>query len=62
MSKDEFFNQIENVFREAESYLRRSTFIACFSETVNSVTMWSHYAHSHKGFVLEYDLRNRQIK
>lgn len=62
MSKDEFFNQIENVFREAESYLRRSTFIACFSETVKSVTMWSHYANSHKGFVLEYDLRNRQIK
>ena len=62
MSKDEFFYQIENVFREAESYLRRSTFIACFSETVKSVTMWSHYANSHKGFVLEYDLRNRQIK
>ena len=35
MSKDEFFNQIENVFREAESYLRRSTFIACFSEMSN---------------------------
>ncbi len=62
MNKDEFFNQIEKVFGEAESFLRRSTFIACFSETVKSVTMWSHYANSHKGFVLEYDLRNRQIK
>ncbi len=62
MSKDEFFNQIENVFQEAELLLRRNTFIACFSESVKSVTMWSHYANSHKGFVLEYDLRNIRIK
>ncbi len=62
MSKEEFFNRIENVFRDAESYLRRGTFIACFSETVKSVTMWSHYANSHKGFVLEYDLKNRCIQ
>ena len=32
-------------------------FIACFSETVKSITMWSHYADSHKGFVLEYNLQ-----
>lgn len=30
---------------------------ACFSEDVNSILMWSHYADSHKGFVLEYDFR-----
>ena len=31
--------------------------IACFSENINSVTMWSHYAQNHEGFALEYDLR-----
>ena len=62
ITKDEFFNQIENVFHYAESFLRQGIFIACFSETVKSVTMWSHYANSHKGFVLEYDLKNRKIK
>lgn len=31
--------------------------VACFCETVQSITMWSHYASSHRGFALEYDFR-----
>lgn len=31
--------------------------VACFSETNSSSLMWGHYASSHKGFCLEYDLR-----
>ncbi|MDD4847515.1 MAG: DUF2971 domain-containing protein [Bacteroidales bacterium] len=31
--------------------------ITCFSEDIQSVIMWSHYANSHEGFALEYDLR-----
>ena len=31
--------------------------VACFSESVDSILMWSHYADFHKGFVLEYDFR-----
>lgn len=54
----EFLKRVDVILEDAESFLRRRTFIACFSETVKSVTMWSHYANSHKGFVLEYDLRN----
>ena len=38
---------------ESKKYCR----IACFSESVDSILMWSHYADSHKGFVLEYDFR-----
>lgn len=53
----EFWGNIEYIFKQAEDYLRKNTFIACFSETVKSVTMWSHYADSHKGFVLEYNLK-----
>ena len=36
---------------------KRTATISCFSETIKSVTMWSHYADYHKGFALEYDLR-----
>ena len=35
--------------------VKRNAYIACLSETINSVTMWSHYANNHKGFALEYD-------
>lgn len=58
VNKKDFFNNIDAILKQAEDYLRRNTFIACFSETVKSITMWSHYADSHKGFVLEYDLKN----
>ena len=34
---------------------KRFSTIACFSEDVQSILMWSHYADSHKGFALEYD-------
>lgn len=36
---------------------KRFSKIACFSECIQSVLMWSHYADSHKGFALEYDFR-----
>ena len=29
--------------------------IACFAETPYSMLMWSHYAHYHKGFCVEYE-------
>lgn len=31
--------------------------ISCFSEINNNVLMWSHYADSHKGMVLEFDTK-----
>lgn len=35
-------------------------FISCFSESSNltSLRMWGYYANSHKGFCLEYDIRD----
>lgn len=62
VNKKDFFNNIDAILKQAEDYLRRNTFVACFSETVKSITMWSHYADSHKGFVLEYDLKNLNYK
>ena len=36
--------------------------IACFCESVQSIAMWSHYAHFHQGFALEYNFRPTLIK
>ena len=36
---------------------QRYSMVACFSEKVDSVLMWSHYAANHTGFALGYDLR-----
>jgi hypothetical protein len=34
----------------------KTLYIASFSEVFDSMLMWGHYADSHKGFVLEYDI------
>lgn len=36
---------------------KRFVSIACFCEEIQSIAMWSHYAHSHQGFALEYNFR-----
>ncbi len=48
---------IETYFPILSEMTKRYSTIACFSETVDSILMWSHYANSHKGFALEYDFR-----
>lgn len=37
---------------------RETTFLSCFSEVNDSMLMWSHYAHSHTGFCLEYNFKS----
>ena len=53
---------IDNLTDEAVKSVKQSAYITCFSETIHSVTMWSHYADSHKGFALEYDTSAFQLK
>ncbi|MBQ7239404.1 MAG: DUF2971 domain-containing protein [Bacteroidales bacterium] len=48
---------INKVTEESVQSVKKMTFISCFSEVVDSVIMWSHYANSHKGFALEYDAK-----
>ncbi len=40
---------------ELAPLLRNASSFACFSESINSVTMWAHYADYHTGFALAYD-------
>lgn len=53
---------VDKKTNEAAQMVKQLAFIACFSESINSVTMWSHYANSHTGFALEYDTRTFQLK
>jgi hypothetical protein len=32
--------------------------LACFSEVRDNLLMWSHYAHKHRGIVVEFDMNN----
>lgn len=37
---------------------QRFSKVACFSETIDSILMWSHYSCNHTGFALGYNLRS----
>lgn len=55
----EFIDNLYKASKElAFKYLKTMPKIACFSEDIESILMWSHYADSHKGFALEYNLKN----
>lgn len=43
--------------------IRHSTGVSCFSESEDSLLMWAHYAHNHKGICAEYELMrfNREL-
>lgn len=56
-SKQQALSMISTLFPILSSFSKRFSTIACFSEDVKSILMWSHYADSHKGFALEYDFR-----
>lgn len=56
-TRQRMMSLIETYFPILSETTKRYSTIACFSESIESVLMWSHYADSHKGFALEYDFR-----
>lgn len=42
--------------------LKESIHLACFSETYESILMWSHYANNHEGFCVEYNFKELGLK
>lgn len=51
----EYNSRIKNNLDWQYEYTRKQILLTCFSENVNSILMWAHYADSHKGFCIEYD-------
>lgn len=56
-SKQQMISLITTYFPILSSISKRFSTVACFSEDVKSVLMWSHYADSQRGFALEYNFR-----
>jgi hypothetical protein len=56
-TRKRMISMIETYFPILSEASKRYSTIACFSESIDSILMWSHYADSHKGFALEYDFR-----
>jgi len=52
-----FLYSIEESSRPSIKISRSKAFASCFSETNKSIIMWSHYAYKHKGFCIEYDVK-----
>ena len=55
--KGRLISLIETYFPIISEASKRFSTVACFSESVQSILMWSHYACSHTGFALEYNFR-----
>lgn len=53
--KESFDNGVN--MHEYYNLLKDITYIACYSETKSSITMWSHYADHHKGICVEYNFK-----
>lgn len=56
-NKQQLVSSISTWFPILSLLGKRFCTMACFSEDIRSILMWSHYADSHKGFALEYDFR-----
>ena len=50
-------SQLQDLTSKDLILLNDAARITCFSETNDNLLMWSHYADSHKGFCVEYDLK-----
>lgn len=48
--------QLAGLISRLNEYIQNSCLISCFSTKINSMLMWSHYADSHKGFCIVYDI------
>lgn len=55
--KSQMLQTIDFLYPLLADASKRFVSIACFCESVQSITMWSHYADYHKGFALEYEMR-----
>lgn len=49
-----------NLIKKTLNDIRAKTLVYCFSKTNQSILLWSHYADSHKGVCVEFDIDNKE--
>ncbi|MBL8090588.1 MAG: DUF2971 domain-containing protein [Anaerolineales bacterium] len=59
--KDEALRGLNKAFQERIDIMRNKRGVACFSEVVDNILMWGHYADGHRGFCLEFDTSNEHF-
>lgn len=53
-NRQHFIKNVEEGLKNISSLHQKNMFVSCFSESVTSPLMWSHYSNNHMGFVVEY--------
>ncbi len=59
LSNLHYIKVIDEIIDESLKSLKQSSLVACLSERIDSILMWSHYAQNHQGFALNYDFKSR---
>ena len=54
--QDAFYQALHNEYISKQTDLIKKFRISCFTTNPFSMLMWAHYADSHKGFCVEYDI------
>jgi hypothetical protein len=55
-------NSEEDVLNRYNTLRSNNIYVSCFSAVNDSMLMWSHYADSHKGICVEYDLSKEGMR
>ncbi|BDZ70229.1 DUF2971 domain-containing protein [Methanobacterium petrolearium] len=57
--REKLIESEEKIFREGyiDPEFKKNIHVTCFTETYDSILMWSHYANNHEGFCVKYDFK-----
>lgn len=61
-SDEEYLKEFNKMVDDAVEKIRHSILVSCFSLRNDSILMWSHYAQSHRGACIEYEVDNDDFK
>ena len=61
-SDDEILKEFDKMVDDVVETIRHSILISCFSLRNDSTLMWSHYAQSHHGACIEYEIEDENYK
>ena len=54
--------KFNGIFKDVIKALRNIALVSCFSTTLDSVLLWSHYANKHKGICVEFEVEDKDFR
>lgn len=62
LKRDSLIRENQNkIYESTVKNFKRYVKVACFTESVDNMLMWSHYAKNHSGFCIEYDTKKSEL-